>query len=84
MKYFFITIYLIMFWFASPLVAAPAQEQGVITKQQAIEITQKHYPGRVLNVKHKATFIRVKILSDNGEVRIIKVDNNTGRIIGGK
>jgi len=42
-------------------------------KQQAVDIAQQSFPGRVLSVKHKGDYFHVKILNDSGDVRIIKV-----------
>lgn len=54
-----------------------------ISKQQAVSIAQQVYPGRVLAVKRNGAVYRVKTLSDSGEVRIIVVDANTGKVISG-
>lgn len=67
------------FSFNAPLQAAP---EG-ISKQQAVNIAQQVYPGRVLAVKREAAVYRVKTLSDNGEVRIILVDAYSGKVISG-
>ncbi len=55
-----------------------------VSKQQAVSIAQQHYPGRVLAVKLKDKVYRVKTLNDNGEVRIISVDAETGKVISEK
>lgn len=55
-----------------------------LSKQQAVSIVQQKYPGRVLSVKHKGDIYRVKTLSANGEIRIILVDANSGKIVSGK
>lgn len=54
-----------------------------ISKQQAVSIAQQVYPGRILAVKHNGAVYRVKTLSDSGEVRIIVIDANTGKVISG-
>jgi uncharacterized membrane protein YkoI len=59
-----------------------AASQG-ISKQQAVSIAQQAYPGRVLAVKRDGTVFRVKTLSTSGEVRIILIDANNGKVISG-
>ncbi len=52
------------------------------SKQQAINIATQQHPGRVLGVKRQADVYKVKILSDNGKVRVIQVDaknNKSGK-----
>lgn len=54
-----------------------------ISKQQAVSIAQQVQPGRVLAVKRKGAVYRVKTLNDKGEVRIILIDANSGKVISG-
>lgn len=54
-----------------------------INKQQAVSIAQQSYPGRVLSVKQKGDEYHVKTLNDSGEVRVIIIDANSGKIISG-
>ena len=58
-------------------------ERAGISKQQAVAIATENYPGRVLAVKLKTSFYKVKILSDSGKVYVIKVDAKSGRIKSG-
>jgi len=53
---------------------------GTISKQQAASSVQHAHQGRVLSVRLKQSVYQVKILSKNGQVRIINVDANTGSI----
>jgi len=64
--------------------ATYAESEAGVSKQQAVNIAQQYYPGRVLAVKLKDKVYRVKTLNDNGEVRIISVDAETGKIISEK
>ncbi|MBT8118835.1 MAG: PepSY domain-containing protein [Gammaproteobacteria bacterium] len=59
----------------------PAETELSVTKQQAVKIAQQYYPGRVLAVKLKGNTYQVKTLNDRGEVRIIAVDAETGKIL---
>jgi len=61
-----------------------AEPETNVSKQQAVNIAQQYYPGRVLAVKLKGDSYQVKTLSDSGEVRIITVDAKTGKILSEK
>ena len=65
--------------FNTALQAAPE----TIDKQQAVSIAQQTYPGRVLSVKLKDDIYQVKTLSEEGEVRVILIDANNGKVITG-
>lgn len=65
--------------FNTALQAAPE----TIDKQQAVSIAQQTYPGRVLSVKLKDDIYQVKTLSEDGEVRVILIDANNGKVITG-
>ena len=69
MRYILLTAILTCSAFTSPVHAVP----HAMDKQQAVEIAQQDFPGRVLSVKRKDDYFHVKILSDSGDVRIIKV-----------
>ena len=60
------------------LTSASHADNG-ISKQQAISIAQKQNPGRVLAVKQQNNSYRIKMLSNNGEVRVIVIDASTGK-----
>lgn len=65
------------------LVTSPAYaDSSGISKQQAVSIAQKANPGRVLSVKLKGDTYKVKTLSSSGEVRIISVNANSGKVSG--
>ncbi|MDH5734501.1 MAG: hypothetical protein OEY87_00140, partial [Gammaproteobacteria bacterium] len=63
----------------SPLTLADKHNKAAgISKQQAASIAQQEYSGRVLAVKHVNGIYHVKILSDKGEVRTVRVNSSTG------
>jgi len=62
------------------LLTAPVLAQD-IGKQQAMKIAQKNNPGRVLAIKRAGENYRVKILSSGGEVRVIRVNVNSGKVL---
>lgn len=69
----------------------PASAQWALTQaasissSQAAEAVQSRFGGRVLNVDRRErdgrVVYRVKILQDNGRLRTILVDANSGRIL---
>ena len=73
------TTLVLLLVFNTALQAAPE----TIDKQQAVSIAQQTYPGRVLSVKLKDDIYQVKTLSEDGEVRVILVDANNGKVITG-
>lgn len=76
MKLFYLPLMLALVLCVIPLQA----EAEALSQQQAVEIAQQHFPGRVLSVKRNGDIIKVKILNAEGEVRIIKVDASSGTI----
>lgn len=64
---------------SAPLPAAAEN----ISKQRAVSIAQQVHPGRVLAVKMRGNTYRVKTLSSKGEVRIIVIDANSGKVKSG-
>jgi len=64
-----------------PGTMALAETAERISKQQAVNIAQQSNPGRVLSVKLDGAVYRVKTLNEKGEVRIIVVDANSGKVI---
>jgi len=77
MKLVFITLFFISTLSLSTISSAAAEP---ISKQEAVEIATQSYPGRVLSVKKKSKTYKIKILSDNGKVRVIRVDTKKGKI----
>ena len=78
MRTLILTIQLLMLLLATPMVAVA---DGNLSKQQAMSIAQQNNPGRVLAVKQSGDVYRVKILNANGEVRIISVNINNGKVV---
>lgn len=66
------------------LVACFAQAKG-ITQKQAIDKATKQTPGKVLSVKTQTIraipIHSVKVLTDKGRVKTVKVNGQTGAII---
>lgn len=55
---------------------------GGISERQAASIAKSAYGGSVMKVSRKGSVYHVKLLKD-GRVRIVKVDANSGAILGG-
>ena len=70
---FFILALMVILVTVQPVQVASAASQGAENKQQAVEIAQQQFSGRVLSVKRQGDTYRVKILNAKGDVRIIKV-----------
>ena len=51
-----------------------------VTLQQAIDTVQRATGGRVLDAKEVSGQYRIKVLTRNGEVRIVYVDAQTGEM----
>ncbi len=75
-KIVFSVFCILMLLQSTPVFASPAG----ISKQEAANIATQQHPGRVLAVKKKANVYRVKIINDEGKVRIIAIDVNSGKI----
>ena len=54
--------------------------QQRVTLQQAIDIVQRATGGRVLDAKEGNGQYRIKVLTRNGEVRVVYVDAQTGEM----
>lgn len=67
------------------LLLMSAVAQADIGKKQAVSIAQGVYPGRVLAVKlvqeNDVSVYRVKTLSAGGDVHIIVIDADSGKVI---
>lgn len=68
---------------AAPLHAEPPA--ATVSKQQAVSIAQQQQPGRVLSVKLSPSsgsgVYRIKMLGDDGSVRIVLVDAGSGEVL---
>lgn len=57
------------------------QKSGGITQAQAAQIAKKQYGGKVLSVTKKGgdrPVYKVKLLLDDGRVKVVSVDANSG------
>ena len=58
--------------------AETTMPQRRVSLQRAVELVQRATGGRILEAKEFGDQDRIKVLSDNGEVRIVYVDAATG------
>ena len=80
MKIFISYLYLLpLLVLSSNIHSAPAS----ISQQQAVSIAQQVHPGRVLSVKQGENTYRVKTLLSSGEVKIILIDVQSGKVKSG-
>ena len=56
-------------------------DQARISSEQAASIAGTTTKGRVLDVTYANGVYRVRVLQDDGRVRTVRVDANTGRVI---
>jgi uncharacterized membrane protein YkoI len=53
---------------------------GALSMSEAIDRVRKSTGGRVLDAEDAGSYYRIKVLTRDGEVRVMKVDARTGRI----
>lgn len=67
------------------LVQSGGQQAAQISKDQAVDIVRSRFSGKVLGASKRSSGGRpvyhVKILTDDGRVRTVKVDGVSGRIL---
>lgn len=81
MKSIVLPLFMILMLSLSCTTQASEQNGKQISKQQAISAAQQASPGRVLDIKRHHNTYRVKMLNDNGEVRIIVIDASSGQLL---
>ena len=52
-----------------------------ISKQQAVKSALAFHSGRVLSIKLSNSVYKVKVISTSGQVRVVRVNAKSGRII---
>ena len=66
------------------MASAAPQKEG-IGREQAIAIVKQRFEGKVLKVQHKknskASFYKVKVLTESGRVRVLRVDSQSGKLL---
>ncbi|GJL75860.1 MAG TPA: peptidase [Nitrosomonas sp.] len=55
-------------------------QQIEISQRKAISIAQQHINGRVLDIRRSGDIYRIKILSDQGSIHVVKVSAEDGKI----
>lgn len=76
----FLPIVLLMVLFTGLVNAEPSAQ--LISRDQAISIVKEHYDGKVLKVelkqKPKSSYYRVKLITKEGRVKVLRVDGTSG------
>jgi len=65
-------------------VSQPEGRKTSVSSDQAAKIAERHFEGRVLDVKRDDGAWRVKMLNKNGEIRVLAIDEATGEMISPK
>ena len=72
-------LYIICLALSLNILAIPVSLADV-SQEQAAQIAQSRYPGRVIDVKSSNSSYRVKILDSSGTMHIVVVDKQSGNI----
>ena len=60
--------------------AAGNNDNKPISREQAVNLAQQKFPGKVLKVQDKQQYYRIRVLQTDGRVITVLVDGQTGRI----
>ncbi len=64
----------------TPDAMALGEQQPQVTKEQAANLAQQRFPGKVLKVQTENRHYRVRLIQADGRVITVLVDNRTGRV----
>ncbi|WP_290610823.1 PepSY domain-containing protein [Arsukibacterium sp. UBA3155] len=64
----------------TPDAMALGKQQPQVTKEQAANLAQQRFPGKVLKVQTENRHYRVRLIQADGRVITVLVDNRTGRV----
>ncbi|WP_372627643.1 PepSY domain-containing protein [Arsukibacterium sp.] len=64
----------------APDAMALGKQQSQVTKEQAANLAQQRFPGKVLKVQTESRHYRVRLIQADGRVITVLVDNRTGRV----
>ena len=65
----------------SPVMANNQQHhQKTISKEQATQLAQQRYPGKILKVQADRQIYRIRVLQADGRIINVTVDGRTGRV----
>ena len=64
----------------APDAMALGKQQPQVTKEQAANLAQQRFPGKVLKVQTESRHYRVRLIQADGRVITVLVDNRTGRV----
>ncbi len=64
----------------TPAAVALGNKQPEVSKEQATQLAQQRYPGKILKVQTESRNYRVRLIQADGRVITVLVDNRTGRV----
>jgi uncharacterized membrane protein YkoI len=64
----------------APYAAAQGKQQNQVTKEQAANLAQQRFPGKVLKVQAENRNFRVRLIQADGRVITVLVDNRSGQV----
>jgi uncharacterized membrane protein YkoI len=64
----------------APNAVALNNQQPEVSKEQATELAQQRFPGKILKVQAESSQYRVRLMQANGRVVTVLVNNRTGQV----
>ncbi|KKO49281.1 hypothetical protein VT06_07120 [Arsukibacterium sp. MJ3] len=64
----------------APNAVALTNQQPEVSKEQATELAQQRFPGKILKVQAESSQYRVRLMQENGRVVTVLVNNRTGQV----
>lgn len=71
---------LVALWQTPVMANSQQQNTKAISKEQATQLAQQRFPGRILKVQTDRQVYRIRVLQADGRVINVKVDGQSGRV----
>ncbi|MBZ9611705.1 PepSY domain-containing protein [Rheinheimera maricola] len=75
-----LTVMLLTSTLSSAALAMTSPKRPAVTKEQAAQLAQQRYPGKIVKVQTEQQFYRIRLLQSDGRVITVLVDGRTGRV----
>ncbi|MDX3772906.1 PepSY domain-containing protein [Chromatiaceae bacterium AAb-1] len=75
-----VLLLLAVLWFLPQNLSAHGITDKTVTKEQATQLAQQRYPGRIVKVQTESRYYRVRLLQSDGRVITVLVDIRTGQV----
>ncbi len=69
-----------LFWLSIQPVSAGSITEKQITKEQATQLAQQRFPGKIVRVQAEKRHYKVRLLQPDGRVVTVLVDSRTGQV----